>query len=74
LHYFGLSDADENNKVPNDKTKKRNKKLSLSKILLMHFYQSSKSNIPVYLPLRYKMFLEQNIAIVSPGRHDIKVS
>jgi len=56
------------------KLKREIKKLPLSKILLMHFYQSSKSNIPVYLPLPYKMFLEQNIAIVSPGRHGIKVS
>jgi len=57
LHYFGLSDADENRKVPKDKTKKINtKNFSLSKTLFMYLYQSSKSNIQVYLPLWYKMF------------------
>jgi hypothetical protein len=50
------------------------KSFSLSKILLMHFYQSSKSNIQVYFPLWYNMFIEQNIIIASPGRHDIKAS
>jgi len=58
LLYFGLSDADENRKVPNDKNKKRNKNtFSLSKTLFMHFYQSSKSKIQVSLPLWHKMFL-----------------
>jgi hypothetical protein len=56
------------------KLKREIKKNSISKTFFMHLYGSSKSNIQVYLPLIFKMYLEQNIIIASPGRHDIKAS